>query len=199
VHFFIISSSGWRLTFAGSLLRGLCHNHRKLHTCYIFSEQVKIIAIMAEMSKKEIRKFLMQGTFTGKLTTVKKDGSCHIVPIWFVLDDGIRRGGSGIGQDIIFTTDGTSVKVKNIQRDNRVSICVDDQTPPFSFVIVYGTARIHHCTQNELFKFATKIAQRYMGKDNAERYGRRNSNEGEVLVRIKPTRILAEKDIAGWD
>jgi PPOX class probable F420-dependent enzyme len=153
---------------------------------------------MAEMSKKEIRKFLMQGTFTGKLTTVKKDGSCHIVPIWFVLDDGIRRGGSGIGQDIIFTTDGTSVKVKNIQRDNRVSICVDDQTPPFSFVIVYGTATIHHCTQNELFKFA-KIAQRYMGKDNAERYGRRNSNEGEVLVRIKPTRILAEKDIAGWD
>ena len=36
---------------------------------------------MAEMSKKEIRKFLMQGTFTGKLATVKKDGSSHIVPI----------------------------------------------------------------------------------------------------------------------
>ena len=155
---------------------------------------------MAEMSKKEIRKFLMQGTFTGKLATVKKDGSSHIVPIWFVLDGGKKSGGSRKGDDdIIFTTDGTSVKAKNIQRDNRVSICVDDQTPPFSFVIVYGTARIHHCTQNELFKFATKIAQRYMGKDNAERYGRRNSNEGEVLVRIKPTRILAEKDIAGWD
>ena len=151
---------------------------------------------MAEMSKKEIRKFLMQGTFTGKLATVKKDGSSHIVPIWFVLD-GDNKGGRG--DDIIFTTNGTSVKAKNIQRDNRVSICVDDQTPPFSFVIVYGIAKIHDCTQNELFKFATKIAQRYMGKDNAERYGRRNSNEGEVLVRIKPTRILAEKDIAGWD
>jgi PPOX class probable F420-dependent enzyme len=153
---------------------------------------------MAEMSKKEIRKFLMHGTFTGKLATVKKDGSSHIVPIWFVLDSGNKKG-SGGDDDIIFTTNSTSVKAKNIQRENRVSICVDDQTPPFSFVTVYGTAKIHHYKQNELFKLATKIAQRYMGKDNAEDYGRRNSTEGEVLVRITPTRIIAEKDIAGWD
>jgi PPOX class probable F420-dependent enzyme len=154
---------------------------------------------MAEMSKKEIRKFLMQGTFTGKLATIKKDGSSHIVPIWFVLDGDNKGGGSGRRDDIIFTTNSTSVKAKNIQRDNRVSICVDDQTPPFSFVIVYGIARIQHCGQNELFRFATKIAQRYMGKENAEPYGRRNSTEGEVLMRIKPTRIIAERDIAGWD
>jgi|SRR6266511_1840598 len=151
---------------------------------------------MAEMSKKEIRKFLMQGTYTGKLATVKKDGSPHVVPIWFVLDDHNKSGGR---DDIIFTTNSTSVKAKNIQRDNKVSICVDDQTPPFSFVIVYGTAKIYHYKQNELFRLATKIAQRYIGKDNAEDYGRRNSTEGEVLVRIKPTRIIAEKDIAGWD
>ena len=141
----------------------------------------------------------MQGTFTGKLATIKKNGSPHIVPIWFVLDSDNKAGGSGRGEDIIFTTNGTSVKAKNIQRDNRVSICVDDQTSPFSFVIVNGIATIHHCEQNELFRFATKIAQRYMGKENAELYGRRNSTDGEVLVRIKPTRIIAEKDIAGWD
>ena len=152
---------------------------------------------MAEMSKKEIRKFLMQGTFTGKLATVKKDGSSHIVPIWFVLNGGNKK--SSGGDDIIFTTNSTSVKAKNIQRDNRVSICVDDQTPPFSFVTVHGTAKIHHYKQDELFRLASKIAQRYMGKDNAEDYGRRNSTQGEVLVRIKPTRIIAEKDIAAWD
>ena len=155
------------------------------------------------MSKKEIRKFLMQGTFTGKLATVKKDGSSHLVPIWFVLDGsnkGGRRGRKGKDDDnIIFTTDSTSVKAKNIQHDNRVSICVDDQRPPFSFVVVYGTAKIHHYKHRELFRFATKIAQRYMGKENAELYGRRNSTEGEVLVRITPTRIIGEKDIAGWD
>ena len=159
---------------------------------------------MADMSKKEIRKFLMQGTFTGKLSTVKKDGSSHIVPVWFVLDGGKKKKKSATARrakddDIIFTTNGTSVKAKNIQRDSRVSICVDDQTPPFSFVVVYGTAKIHRYKQRELFRFATKIAQRYMGKEKAELYGRRNSTEGEVLVRIKPTRIIAEKDIAGWD
>jgi PPOX class probable F420-dependent enzyme len=154
---------------------------------------------MTEMTKKEIRKFLMKGTFTGKLATVKRDGSSHIVPIWFVLNGGNKSGVRRRVDDIIFTTDGASVKAKNIQRDNRVSICVDDQTPPFSFVIVYGTAKIHYCKQSELFRFATKIAQRYMGKENAERYGRRNSTKGEVLVRIKPTRIIAETDIAGWD
>lgn len=157
---------------------------------------------MAEMSRKEIRKFLMQGTFTGKLATVKKDGSSHIVPIWFVLDGGgnkSRSGRKGNDDDIIFTTDGTSVKAKNIQHDNRVSICVDDQTPPFSFVVVYGTAKIQRYNQRELLRFATKIARRYMGKENAELYGKRNSTEGEVLVRIKPTRIIAEKEIAGWD
>jgi PPOX class probable F420-dependent enzyme len=154
---------------------------------------------MTEMSKKEIIKFLMQDTFTGKLATVKKDGSSHVVPIWFVLDDRNSSSKSSKRSDIVFTTNSTSAKAKNIQHDNRVSICVDDQKPPFSFVTVYGTAKIHHYKQKELFKWATKIAQRYMGKDNAEAYGRRNSTEGEVLVRIKPTRIIAEKDIAGWD
>ena len=57
---------------------------------------------MAEMSKAEIAKFLMQGTFTGKLATVKKDGSSHVVPIWFVLDNENNRH-KGVG-NIIFTT-----------------------------------------------------------------------------------------------
>jgi PPOX class probable F420-dependent enzyme len=158
---------------------------------------------MAAMTRKEIKKFLMQGTFTGKLATTKKDGSSHIVPIWFVLDsnnnnDRVCEKEKQVYDDIIFTTSSESVKAKNIQRDNRVSICVDDQTPPFSYVVIYGAARIQHCKQTDLFKFATKIAQRYMGKEVAELYGKRNSTEGEVLVRIRPTRITAEKDIAGW-
>ena len=149
---------------------------------------------MTEMSKNEIRNFLMQGTLIGKLATVKKDGSPHVVPIWFVLDDGDNNI-----EDIIFTTHHNSIKSKNINRDNRISICVDDQTPPFSFVTAFGVAEIKHCKQKELFKWATKIAERYMGKKNAKTYGRRNSGEGAVLVKINPTKIIAEKDIASWD
>ena len=150
------------------------------------------------MSKGEIARFVMQDTLTGKLATVRIDGSSHVVPIWFVLDNENSKRRRRIG-DIIFTTDSTSAKANNIRRDNRVSICIDDQTRPFSFITIFGTAKIHTYKQKEVLKWATKIAERYMGKKNAEAYGRRNSGEGAVLVRIKPTRIITEKDIAGWD
>lgn len=146
------------------------------------------------MSKIEIRRFLTRGTFAGKLATVKKDGGSHVVPIWFVLyvdDDGNSTNRVG---DIVFTTASTSVKAKNIHRDKRVSICIDDQKPPFSFVTIFGTATIDPYRRREVLKWATKIAGRYIGKSNAKAYG-----EGEVLVRIKPKFVLAEKHIASWD
>jgi hypothetical protein len=37
-----------------------------------------------------------------------------------------------------------------------------------------------------------------MGYNRAEEYGRRNSSEGELLIKIKPTKVISEKDIAGW-
>ena len=148
------------------------------------------------MSKAETRRFIMQGTFTGKLATVRKDGSSHVVPIWFVMDDTSSKAGVG---DIILTTGSESIKAKNIHRNKLVSICIDDQIPPFSFVTIFGAAKIYPYRQKEVLKWATKIAERYMGKRNAKLYGRTNSGEGTVLVRIKPTRILAEKDIAVLD
>ena len=151
---------------------------------------------MAAMSKAEIRRFLNKDTFTGKLATVKKDGSSHVVPVWFVLDYGNIRGNLGI---IYFTTYNQSIKAENIQRDNRVSICVDDQTPLFSFVTIHGIAKTRPYRQREVLKWATRIAVRYMGKKNAKAYGERNSGEGAVLVQIKPTKIIAEKDTASWD
>jgi hypothetical protein len=158
-----------------------------------------VIKVMTEMSKREIKQFLMRGTFTAKLATVKDDGGPHVVPIWFVLDNQKDRTSERVIGDIVFTTYDSSLKIRNIQRDNKVSICVDDQTPQFSFVTIFGRAKIYHLKQNELFKWATKIARRYMGKNNAEVYGKRNSTEGAVLVRIKPTKIIAEKDTAAWE
>jgi nitroimidazol reductase NimA-like FMN-containing flavoprotein (pyridoxamine 5'-phosphate oxidase superfamily) len=67
------------------------------------------LTITAEMSNKEIKKFLMRGTFTGKLATVKKDGDPHVVPIWFVLDNARDRDKIG---DLIFTTCDTSSQGK---------------------------------------------------------------------------------------
>ena len=144
---------------------------------------------MSEMTKDEIRSFLLQGTFTGKLGTINKNGTPHVVPIWYTLDE---------EDTIIFNTGKNSVKAKNIQRDNRVRLCVDDQVPLYSFVIIDGVAEIISNEPNELFKWAKIIAARYMGKDKAEEYGRRNSSEEELLIKIKPTKVIGQKDIAGW-
>jgi PPOX class probable F420-dependent enzyme len=141
------------------------------------------------MTKDEIRNFLLQGTLTGKLGTINKDGTPHVVPIWYTIDE---------GDDIIFNTNGQSVKAKNIMRDNRVRLCVDDQTPLFSFVLIDGIAQIERVESSEIYKWAKNIAARYMGHDKSEAYGKRNSGEGEILVRIKPTRIFGQKDTAGW-
>jgi PPOX class probable F420-dependent enzyme len=147
---------------------------------------------MKEMSKAEVYSFLMSGTLTGKISTVSKDGRPHIAPIWFTLDN----GDSNI--NVIFTTYHDSVKAKHMLREPRVSLCVDDQTPPFSFVIVNGKVEIDQEPDlNELLKWTTKSAGRYMGQANAEAFGKRNAVKGELLVRLRPTKIIAEKDIAG--
>jgi PPOX class probable F420-dependent enzyme len=144
---------------------------------------------MPEMTNYEIRNFLLQGTFTGKLGTVNKNGTSHIVPIWYTLDK---------ENNILFNTGKNSVKAKNIQRDNRVRLCVDDQVPLYSFVTIDGIAEIINVEPNELFKWAKIIAARYMGNDKADEYGKRNSSEGELLIKIKPTKVIGQKDIAEW-
>jgi hypothetical protein len=48
------------------------------------------------------------------------------------------------------------------------------------------------------FKWAKIISARYMVNDKTEEYGKRNSSEGELLLKIKPTKVIGQKDIAEW-
>ncbi len=144
---------------------------------------------MSTMTKDEIRNLLLQGTLTGKLGTINTNGTTHVVPIWYTVDE---------EDNIVFNTGGESVKAKNIRRDNRVRLCVDDQKPLFSFVLIDGIAQIEKVETSEIYKWAKIIAARYMGDDKSEAYGKRNSGEGEILVRIKPIKIVGQKDTAAW-
>ncbi len=139
------------------------------------------------MDENEIIDFLMEGTRTGKLSTVREDGRPHVAPIWFAWNDG----------KIIFDTMGDSVKAKNIRRNPQVSICVDDESPPYAFVIIQGTAKFSD-NQKDLLKWNTIIARRYMGEKLAEVYGKRNTVEGSLLVEVTPTKMISNKDVTGW-
>lgn len=134
---------------------------------------------------EEQRAFLLHGTRTGKLATVRKDGRPHVVPIWFTLD----------GDTLVFTTGEHTAKMANMRRDARVSLCVDDETPPYAYLIVEGTAS-WSSEPAALLHWATRLGGRYMGEEQAEAYGKRNGVPGELLIRITPTRVLFEKEIA---
>jgi PPOX class probable F420-dependent enzyme len=141
---------------------------------------------MRRLDEDEVRAFLTAGTRTGKLAVVRLDGSPMVVPIWFVVDD----DGS-----LLFTTWRDTIKGKAVRRDGRVSLCVDEEQPPFAYVRVDGSATIEE--DPELLRsWATRIAARYMGEERAEEFGERNGVPGELLVRITPTRIVAEADIS---
>ncbi|MFJ4521641.1 PPOX class F420-dependent oxidoreductase [Streptomyces sp. NPDC088810] len=141
---------------------------------------------MAEkMTDEEWRAFVSDGTRTGKLSTVRADGSPHVAPIWFLLD----------GEELVFNTGKDTVKGRNLARDGRVALCVDDDRPPFHFVVLNGRARLSEDLA-ELRHWATRIAARYMGEDRAEEYGARNGVPGEFLVRVRIDNVVAVRDLA---
>ena len=140
---------------------------------------------MRAMTEDEWRSFLLDTPRTAKLATVRKDGRPHVAPIWFTLD----------GDDLVFTTWHESVKAKAILRDPRVSLCIDDEHPPFAFVMLDGTATIDE-DPAELRAWAARIGGRYMGQEQAEAYGERNGIPGELLVRVTLTNVVAVDGVA---
>jgi PPOX class probable F420-dependent enzyme len=140
---------------------------------------------MRAMTEDEWRSFLLDTPRTAKLATVRKDGRPHVAPIWFTLD----------GDELVFTTWHESVKAKAILRDPRVSLCIDDERPPFAFVMLDGTATIDE-DPAELRTWAARIGGRYMGREQAEAYGERNGIPGELLVRVAITNVVAVDGVA---
>ncbi|MFI8348556.1 PPOX class F420-dependent oxidoreductase [Streptomyces sp. NPDC085596] len=138
-----------------------------------------------KMTDEEWRAFVSHGTRTGKLATVRADGSPHIAPIWFLLD----------GDELVFNTGAGTVKGRNLARDPQVALCVDDDRPPFSFVVLNGQARLSE-DLDDIRRWATRIAARYMGEDRAEEFGARNGVPGELLVRVHIDHVVAVRDLA---
>lgn len=137
------------------------------------------------MTREEWHAFVSAGTRTGKLAVVRKDGSPHVAPVWFVLD----------GDDFVFNTGATTIKGYALRREGRAMICVDDDRPPFSFVSARGTVTISD-DLDAMLPWSIRIAARYMGADRAEDFGLRNAVAGELLVRLTPTHVIAEAALA---
>lgn len=134
----------------------------------------------------EVVEFLSAGTRTGMLGYVAADGRPLVAPVWFVVDDG----------QLVFNTGRKTSKGRALSRDPRVVLCVDDPHPPYSFVQVQGIATVSEEPQ-DLLDTATRIAARYMGAERAAEFGRRNAVPGELVVRVRPVKVVTGFDIAG--
>ena len=131
---------------------------------------------------------------TAKLAIVRADGSPHVAPVWVALERGAGPEG---GDVVVFMTSADTIKGKSILRDGRVALCWDDEQPPFAFVTITGRATTS-TDPDDLLAVATRIGGRYMGADQAEAYGRRNSAPPEMVVRVVPDKVVAKVDVAGW-
>jgi hypothetical protein len=86
----------------------------------------------------------------------------HVAPIWFDLDD---------NGTILFMTGIRTAKGHAIHRDPQVCLCVDDETPPFSFVMIDGEVTWITADPDEMLPWSVRIAARYMEPTRARRTG----------------------------
>ena len=140
----------------------------------------------SKLEAGELFSFLEAGSRTAKIACVKKDGSPVVSPVWFVLDN----------DELVFTTMDTSLKYRLIQRDSRVSLCVESDSYPYGFATIQGIATLHKLQKEDLLKWTTKIASRYVPRELIPQFGRRNAVDGEVLVRVKIAKSFAFAGIA---
>ena len=120
----------------------------------------------------------LNGKHFGKLATVRKDGSPHVTPMWYMLENG----------RLFVNTTRLRVKYHNIRRDPRVSFLVDDGYP---YVMILGRARV--AEERDPKKDIEALAVRYTGEEAGRKAAReRYWKDPRVSIEIIPEKIVAE-------
>jgi PPOX class probable F420-dependent enzyme len=130
------------------------------------------------MDMKEIESLLDTAIFA-RLGTLNEDGTIHIAPIYFKYQDG----------QILMATQDPSRKIRNIKRNNNVSVLIDISDVPYRGVLIYGTAELDY--QDVIAKRIT-IFERTRAYEDAEEYARKLSDKWQcVIVRVTPQRMAS--------
>ena len=133
---------------------------------------------LPSLTDEELASFFEKALFA-RLGTINEDGTIHIAPIFFKYEDG----------QIIMATQDPSRKVRNIKRNNHVSVLIDTTEVPFKGVLVYGTAKLDY---EDVILKRIAIFERRLPREQAETYARRLSGKWKcVIVRITPLHIVS--------
>ncbi|MFD5156743.1 hypothetical protein ACFWMJ_01480 [Streptomyces hawaiiensis] len=95
----------------------------------------------------------------------------------------------------MLTTEKDGVKGRDLTRDGRFAFCVDDDHPPYAFVILPGHAETS-AHADEMPHWGGLLGARYMGEDRTQEYAARNGGPGNLLVRAHIDKVIAFNGIA---
>lgn len=132
------------------------------------------------MNEEELISFFEEALFA-RLATTNEDGTIHIAPVYFKYEDG----------QILMATQDPSLKIRNIKRNNKVSVLIDLTDVPFRGALVYGTAELDY---EDIIPKRIAIFQRRPwepSREDAEEYARKLSDKWKcVIVRVTPERVV---------
>jgi len=133
------------------------------------------------MSRAEWERFLA-GRHVAVLATLGPEGESVLTPIWYLYRDGLLYMRTGV----------QSIKARNLRRDQRVTICVQDERPPYRSVTIHGRASV----EPEKEGLGAAIARRYLGAVGGAFYLRtaREAVEqsAEVALVVRPERVVTQ-------
>jgi len=121
---------------------------------------------------------LLTGKNFAFVSTLMKDGSPQITPIWIDFD----------GKIILINTAEGRTKQKNVSRDPRVAISIIDQNNPYNMVTIRG--KVIEQTSNGADEHIDKMAKRYLGVD---KYPFRSPDEKRLLLKVQPEKVFYMK------
>ncbi len=134
---------------------------------------------MAKMTTEQSEKFLALPNLA-HFITLRADGSPHAAPVWYEFADGRFH---------VFTP-ATSVKLRNLGRDSRMTLSIASPDQPYSYVVASGRAEI---MSGDIIGRAVSIASRYEGLAGGVQYIETLQTRFSVsVVAMAPIRMV------GW-
>ncbi|MFT5033386.1 MAG: PPOX class probable F420-dependent enzyme [Bacteroidia bacterium] len=122
-----------------------------------------------------------------QLATLGKDGWPHLTTLWFAIDEG----------DVVLETFTKSQKVKNLERDNRITALFESgsEYEELCAVVIYGRAELIRDPE-EVHRLHMKVLLRNNSRDYPEEMlveATRSMVHKKTAIRIVPERIVS------WD
>lgn len=117
---------------------------------------------------------------TAVLSTLRRDGGIHSVPVWFRWD----------GDEFRIITERGAAKHRNVVRDSRASLCVDERDGRVRYLTAEGRVRVEDIvTREERLALHTL----YRGAEAAEKVVAPGGHEKMVLLILRPERWLPSR------